>query len=125
MCDIRRTIGKNEVSVEGHTRKTKEAKDRCATIGSDGSREIVVRQTPSSIVDRMEPTVREHMADVADREATVVHVERMGLLEVEDEVKRSRRGCNETWLIPITENLTSFPFWAHTDGCAVWWGRMS
>ena len=44
----------------------------------------------SSMVDRMEPTVREHTADMADWEATMVHVERMGLLEVEDEVGQSR-----------------------------------
>ena len=49
--------------------------------------ETVVRRTPSSVVDRMEPTVREHTTDMVDREATVVHVERMGLLEVEDEVE--------------------------------------
>ena len=34
----------------------------------------------------MEPMVREHTADTMDREATVLHVERMGMLEVEDEV---------------------------------------
>ena len=38
------------------------------------------------MVDRIDPTVREHTADMADRETTVVHVERMGLLKVEDEV---------------------------------------
>ena len=41
------------------------------------------------MVHQMEPTVREHTADMADREATVVHVERMGLLEVEDKVGKS------------------------------------
>ena len=44
------------------------------------------------MVDRMGPVVREHAADMADREATMVHVERMGLLEVEDEVGQSRQG---------------------------------
>ena len=44
------------------------------------------------MVDRMEPVFREHEADMADREATMVHVERMGLLEVEDEVGQSRQG---------------------------------
>ena len=40
----------------------------------------------------MEPKVREHTTDMADREAAVVHVGRMGLLEVEDEVGQSRPG---------------------------------
>ena len=44
------------------------------------------------MVDQMELTVREHTADMADWEATMVHVERMGLLEVEDEVGQSRQG---------------------------------
>ena len=47
------------------------------------------------MVDRIEPLFREHavdMADMADQEATMVHVERMGLLEVEDEVEQSRQG---------------------------------
>ena len=30
-----------------------------------------------------------------------------------------------TRLTAMAENLTSFPFLAHTGGCAVWWGRMS
>ena len=59
------------------------------------------------MVDWMEPTVREHTTDMVNREVTVVHVERMGLLEVEDEVERSRRGRNEMRLITITEYLTS------------------
>ena len=37
----------------------------------------------------MEPLFREHAVNMADREATMVHVERMGLLEVEDEVEQS------------------------------------
>ena len=39
------------------------------------------------MVDQTEPVVREHAADTADREFSVFHVERMGLLEVEDEVE--------------------------------------
>ena len=77
------------------------------------------------MVDRMEPIVRDHATDTVDREATVVRVERMGMLEGEDEVGRSRRGHKGTRLITITENLTSFPFLAHTGGCAIWWGWMS
>ena len=87
--------------------------------------EAVVRRTPSSMADWMEPTGLEHTADIVDRETMGVHVERMGLLEVEDEVKRNPRGRDETQLITITENLTSFPFLAHTNECAVWWERMS
>ena len=43
-------------------------------------------------MDRMEPVFREHAANIADREATIVHVERTGLLEVEDEVEQSQQG---------------------------------
>ena len=38
------------------------------------------------MVDQMELVFREHVVDMVGREATVVHVERVGLLEVEDEV---------------------------------------
>ena len=44
------------------------------------------------MVDQMEPVFREHAANMADREATMVLVERAGLLEVEDEVEQSRQG---------------------------------
>ena len=44
----------------------------------------------SSMVDRMEPTIPEDTTDMANREATEVHVERMGFLKVEDEVRQSR-----------------------------------
>ena len=39
-----------------------------------------------NMVDRMEPMFRGHVADTMDRVATVVQVERLGMLEVEDEV---------------------------------------
>ena len=48
--------------------------------------EAVALRTSSSVVDRMEPTVRDHLAEMVDREATVVRVEGVVLLEVEDEV---------------------------------------
>ena len=48
--------------------------------------EAVARRTSSSVVDRMEPAVQEHTAEMVDREAMVVHVETVGLLKVEDEV---------------------------------------
>ena len=79
----------------------------------------------SYMVDRMEPMVRGHVADMVDREATMVRMGRMGMLEMEDEVGQGQRGSGGTWLITIAENLTSFPFLAHTGGCAVWWGWMS
>ena len=46
----------------------------------------MVRRTLLSVVDRMEIAVQDHMTEMVDRKATVVHVERVGLLEVEDEV---------------------------------------
>ena len=73
----------------------------------------------------MEPMVRGHVVDTVDREATMVRMGRMGMLEMEDEVGQGQRGSGRTWLVTIAENLTSFPFLAHTGGCAVWWGWMS
>ena len=43
----------------------------------------------SDMADRMEPTIRERVADTVDREAAVVRVERMGKLEMEDEAEQS------------------------------------
>ena len=39
------------------------------------------------MVDQMELMVRGHAVDMVDREATMVRVERMGMLKVEDEVR--------------------------------------
>ena len=47
--------------------------------------------------------------------ATVVRLERLGIIEVEDEVKRA---CGGTRLITVAKDLTSSPFSAHTGGCA-------
>ena len=47
--------------------------------------------------------------------ATVVRLERLDMLEVEDEV---RRACRGTRLITIAKDLTSSPFSAYTRGCA-------
>ena len=52
---------------------------------------------------------------MVDRVATVVRLERLGMLEVEDEV---RRACGGTRLITVAKDLTSSPFSAHTGGCA-------
>ena len=52
---------------------------------------------------------------MVDRVATVVRLETLGMLEVEDEV---RRVCGETWLITIAE-ISHF-FLARTGGCEVW-----
>ena len=73
----------------------------------------------------MEPMVWGHVADTMDWEATMVRMGMMGMLEMEDEVGQGQRGSGGTSLITIVENLTSFPFLAHTGGCAVWWGWMS
>ena len=62
-----------------------------------------------------QPGRKVRASDMVDREATV---ERMGMLEVEDEVRRGRRGREGTRLITIAEHLTSSPFLAHTGGCA-------
>ena len=63
----------------------------------------------------VDPMVRGHATDMVDQEATVVRVERLCMLEVEDEV---RRGHGGTRSITIAENLTFSPFLAYTDGCA-------
>ena len=64
--------------------------------------------------------VRDHMEDLVDREATVVRVDGVALLKVEDEVGQATR-----MLPALTENLTFFPFFWHIptdvrlggDGC--------
>ena len=55
------------------------------------------------------------MPDMVDRVATVVRLERLGMLKVEDEV---RRACGGTWSITVAKDLTSSPFSAHIGGCA-------
>ena len=55
---------------------------------------------------------------MVDRVATVVRLERLGMLEVEGEVRRGRRACGVTRLITVAKDLTSSPFSAHTGGCA-------
>jgi hypothetical protein len=48
--------------------------------------ETTVRQTSLGVVDRVEPIFQEHATSMADREASVVRVEWVVLLEVENEV---------------------------------------
>ena len=55
---------------------------------------------------------------MVDRVATVVRLERLCILEVEDKVKRGRRVCGGTRLITVAKDRTSLPFSAHTGGCA-------
>ena len=55
---------------------------------------------------------------MVDRVATVVRLERLGMLEVKDEVRRGRQVCGGTRLITIAKDLTTSPFLAHTGGCA-------
>ena len=46
----------------------------------------MARRTSSNVVNRMDLTVQVHTAEMMDREATVVRVKRVSLLEVEDEI---------------------------------------
>ena len=55
---------------------------------------------------------------MVDWVATVVRLERLGMLEVEDEVRRGQRACGGTRLITVAKDLTSSPFSAHTRGYA-------
>ena len=55
---------------------------------------------------------------MVDRVATVVRLERLGMLKVEDDVRRGRQACGRTRLITVAKDLTSSPFSAHTGGCA-------
>jgi hypothetical protein len=48
--------------------------------------ETMVRPKSLVVVDQVEPMFQEHAASMADREASVVRVERVVLLEVENEV---------------------------------------
>ena len=77
------------------------------------------------MVGRMQPMVQGHATGMVDRVVTVIRLERLGMLEVEDKVRRGRRACGGTRLITVAKNLTSSSFLAHTGGCAVWWGWMS
>ena len=49
--------------------------------------EAMTRRTSSSVEDRMAPTVRDHSAGMVGRRATVVLMDGMVLLEVEDEAE--------------------------------------
>ena len=80
--------------------------------------ETVVQQTPSNVVDRMEPTVRDHTAKMVDREATVVRVERVGLLEVEDEVGQVDEDAKDSVDHHDRKSHILLPFLAHFGGCA-------
>ena len=48
------------------------------------------------VVDRMEPMVRDHSAEMVDREAMVGHVEGVVLLEVEDEVRQADKDAKDS-----------------------------
>jgi sirohydrochlorin ferrochelatase len=47
--------------------------------------ETTVRRKPLGVVDQVVPMFQEHAADMADREASVVRLERVVLLELENE----------------------------------------
>ena len=89
--------------IEGYTRLTKqERSDR--------------RHRSGDLLQR--PGKKGRALDMVDRVATVVWLERLGMLEVEDEVRRGRQACRTTRLITVAKDLTSSPFSAHTEGCA-------
>ena len=87
--------------------------------------EATTRRTSLSVADRMAPTIRDYSAEVVDQKATVVRVDRVDLLEVEDEAGQAMR-LPRARLAALAENLAFSPLYlAHTGGCAVRWGRMS
>ena len=59
--------------------------------------ETVVWRTQSSVVDRMEPTVRDHTVEMVDREASVVRVEKISPLSpswhILEDVQFGGGGC--------------------------------
>ena len=71
---IRHAFGETGGSIGGHTRRTN---------GEQGLLRLAEKEGAM---------FREQAANMADREATMVLVERTGLLEVEDEVEQSRQG---------------------------------
>ena len=74
----------------------------------------------------MEPMVRDCTTEMVDREATMVHVGRVGLLDVEDEFGQVDEDAKD-----LVDRLDRKPHvlspfvLAHTGRCAVRWGRMS
>ena len=52
--------------------------------------EATTRRTSPGMADRMEPTVRDHSAEMVGRTTTVVRVDGVDLLEVEDETEQAR-----------------------------------
>ena len=61
----------------------------------------------------MGPTVRGHSAEMADREAPVVHVERAVLLEVEVEVERDDEDAEDSVAFRGRKSHL-FPLWLGT-----------
>ena len=86
--------------------------------------EATTRRASSSVPDRMEPTVRDHSAEMVGRKATVVLVDGVDLLEVEDEAEQAPRSAMDLSVRLGRKISRSLPL-AHTGGCAVRWGRMS
>ena len=70
--------------------------------------ETTTRRTPSSVVDRVEPTVRDHSAGMVGRKSTMVRVDGMVLLEVEDKVEQATRALRAR-LAALVENLAFCP----------------
>jgi predicted protein tyrosine phosphatase len=59
---------------------------RRKSLGMVDRMETTVQQKSLGVVDRVEPMFQEHTASMANREASVVRMERVVLLEVENEV---------------------------------------
>ena len=88
--------------------------------------ETVVRRTSSSVVDWMEPTVRDHSAEMVDREAAVARVDGVVLLEVEDKTGQAHEDAKDSVGRLGRKSRVLSPYvLAHTGGCAARWGRMS
>ena len=73
--------------------------------------EATTRRTSSSVADRMEPTVRDHSAEMVGRKATVVRVDGVDLLEVEDEAGQAHEVVKGSVGRLGRKSRVLFPFW--------------
>ena len=87
--------------------------------------EPTVRERTTETVDRVATVLREHVAGMADWEASVVRVERAGLLEVEDEVEQADEDAED--LVDLRGRKSHlFPLlWHIPVDVQDRWGRMS
>ena len=73
--------------------------------------EATTRRTSSSVADRMEPTVRDHSAKMVGRKATVVRVDGVDLLEVEDEAEQAHEVAEDSVGRLGRKSRVLSPFW--------------